>query len=176
MDMNKASKNPITPGNNSGFSAIKVVIGFFIAIIVIAISIVVFYEGRKAYWDYRVQEMCEEEGGVFIVEKVKITKEQIKSIGKVGDYISIPLKSSSGINYPVYYIYTEKVIRKSRPRVTRWEEKIYRKKNNEIVAVIVKFKRSGGDFPSHSHSSSFSCPENNAIYKDRESVFIIQGD
>ncbi|MDZ7805104.1 hypothetical protein [Thiohalophilus sp.] len=80
MDMNKASKNPITPGNNSGFSAIKVVIGFFIAIIVIAISIVVFYEGRKAYWDYRVQEMCEEEGGVKVYESIYLPKNKFNEL------------------------------------------------------------------------------------------------
>ena len=173
--MNKTSKKPGMPGNNSGFSVIKVVFGLLMAVIVISVSVVAFYEGRKAYWDYRVQEMCNEKGGVFVKEKVKIKKDQIKLMGTVGGYISIPLKSSNNMKYPVYYVYEEVVIRESSPRVTKWEEKIYRRSDTKIVAVIVRFKRSGGDFPSHSHSSSFSCPENKKIYRDRERMFIIQG-
>lgn len=173
--MKKTSNNKRIQGNNSGFSVIKVVFGIFVAVVVITVSTVAFYEGRKAYWDYKVQKMCDKEGGVFIIDRVKITEDHKKNMGTVGGYISIPLKPSANEDYPVYYIYDEEVIRQSNPRVTKVEEKVYRSKGDKVVAVVVRFKRSGGDFPSHAHASSFSCPKNENIYSDREKIFIVQG-
>ena len=42
---------------------------------------VLFCEANKAYWDYRVTKMCEEDGGVEIFEHIEVTPEEFEKLG-----------------------------------------------------------------------------------------------
>lgn len=48
-----------------------------ISLLVLAIG---FYEGRKAYWDSKVREMCAKDGGVQIINKLRVSTEEILAL------------------------------------------------------------------------------------------------
>ena len=60
-----------------------------VALMSVPILVATFYEGRKVYWDYRVQEMCANDGGVTIVEPVSISTMQEKLLPHVGGVVAV---------------------------------------------------------------------------------------
>ncbi|HSH28646.1 MAG TPA: hypothetical protein VK971_01965 [Thiohalobacter sp.] len=158
-----------------GAGLLKVIVLIPLALVVLLALTFAFYEGRKAYWDYRVREMCEKNGGVFIKDKIEISEREKQNLGTVAGYTSIPYKPLADPDSPVYYVDHESVIRESSPRVTMWEETIYRRSNKSVLANIVMFRRSGGDFPTYAYPSRFSCPDKLVILSKREEIFHEQG-
>ena len=57
---------------SGGFSVVGWLLLTPIAIIVLIIFVVSVFEGRKAYWDFRVKEMCEKDGKIQVYEHVAI--------------------------------------------------------------------------------------------------------
>ncbi|HYA19065.1 MAG TPA: hypothetical protein VEG25_00230 [Burkholderiales bacterium] len=135
-----------------------------------------FYEGRKAYWDSKVKEMCEKDGGVRIIEKVRISQADIDLLGRVGGKIGVPIKELAKPNAPVYAELKITDLREWNPRVSRSEAVIRRRVDKTVVARWVIYARSGGDFPSPSHGTSFSCPDLKAITSDLQPLFIVEGN
>lgn len=154
-----------------GAVVIKILVLIPIIFVLALVLVLAFYEARKAYWDYRVERMCEDYGGVFIKKKTRINVAERKSLGVVGGYTSIPPKSLADATSPIFYVYKETAIRESNPRVTKWEETIHRRSDNSVVAQVIQFRRSGGDFPTFAHPSRFVCPSKLEILAAREEIF-----
>ena len=125
--------------------------------IILLMLILAFYEGRKAYWDYRVNDMCEEDGGVQVFETVQISKEQFLAWGGVGDMPNIPFESEKRLDVPFFKRRQFDVIHSWAPRVTRTKTTFIRRNDNMILGIYVYYSRRGGDFPSWAHPSSLSC-------------------
>ena len=64
-----------------GASVIRVLALILLAFEVVHALVFAFYEGRKGYWDHRVQQMCEEDGGTRIFERVDLSREEAKTAG-----------------------------------------------------------------------------------------------
>jgi hypothetical protein len=135
-----------------------------------------YVPGKQGYWDAKVKEMCERDGGVTLVAQVPITTSQLRSLGRVGDYPSIPLERFAKPSDPVFIRTHETVIRESNPRVTKWEETIVRHSDLQIVGRTVRYRRAGGDFPSPAEPSSFSCPPDPEIYAQSSKVYQLIGE
>lgn len=114
-------------------------------------------EINKAYWDSKVRERCEEDGGVTVYEAVSLTKEQyLKNDGKNG-VIRIMPKRTSKTYHEFYWENMDTVINKSNPKVIRSEYITYRKSDEKKLGKWVTYSRRGGDFPTGFHPSSFGC-------------------
>ncbi len=152
-------------------------VGWLLMIPVALISLLVlaigFYEGRKAYWDSKVREMCAKDGGVQIINKLRVSTEEILALGTVGGMIGIPAKELAKPNAPVYEVLNISDIHDGNPRVSRSDMLVKRRSDDATVARATMYARSGGDFPSHAHPSSFSCPEFRSIVSDFQKLFIL---
>jgi hypothetical protein len=131
--------------------------------------------GRQSYWDAKVKEMCEKDGGVTIYEKLRISKSDIGLLGKVGEKIGVPARELADPSAPAYEELNITYLREGNPQVTRSEMRIVRRADKAVIARAIIYARSGGDFPSPAHSSSFSCPTLNEVVSDLQPLFDVQG-
>lgn len=132
--------------------------------------------GRQSYWDAKMKEMCKNDGGVTIYEKLPISKSDIDLLGKVGEKIGIPAKELADPNAPAYEELNIAYLRKGNPQVTRSEIKIVRRADKAVIARAIIYARSGGDFPSPAHPSSFTCPSLNDVMSDLQRLFVVEGE
>lgn len=146
--------------NQKGIGVIKVIALTPLVLILLLAATFGFYEARKAYWDHRVREMCEEDGGVKVFEMVELTADDFeRNDGKSGMIQVMP----GSTTIPKHeYMYTQeiKLIRKSGPRVFQRTTRVFRKYDEKVLGQSISFRRSGGDFPTIiGHPSGFGCKE-----------------
>jgi hypothetical protein len=136
-----------------------------------------YVPGRQTYWDEKVKEMCEKDGGVKIIEKLRITKTDIDLLGKIDGKIGVPIKALAHPKAPAYAELKTTDLREWNPRVSRSESTIIRREDQAVVARSVVYARSGGDIPTGlSEGTSFVCPDLKAISSDLQQLFIVDGD
>ena len=161
----------------AGFNLIGWIIAIPLVLIGLVILVFIGCELNKAYWDYKVDKMCEKDGGMHIIERVSVTNEDIDLLGHVNGKISVPIKELEPANAPVYSEDTTTYIRDTYPKVWRTDVKILRRADRKVIAKYVSYSRVGGDFPTGlAHDSSFGCPDSKIIISEIERLFIVQGD
>jgi len=115
--------------------------------------------GRQSYWDEKVKEMCEKDGGTRIFEVVDLPKQQYDVLRDKFGELNIPPDGPNTREAPYYrkdeFIY----FRDGNPSVWRYELVVIRRSDQKILGRRVVYSRVGGDFPGPAHTSSFSCPE-----------------
>jgi hypothetical protein len=118
-----------------------------------------YVPGRQAYWDEKVKEMCEKDGGTKIFEVVELPKLQYDLLRDKFGELNIPPDGSSTQGTPFYRKDEFTYFRDGNPSVWRYELTIIRRSDRKVLGRQVVYSRVGGDFPSPAHASSFSCPE-----------------
>jgi hypothetical protein len=147
-----------------------------VAIVVLLILAIGFYEGRKAYWDYKVREMCEKDGGVRILERAHILSADVSVLARNDGKIAVPIKELAHPKAPIFSESTTTKLRDWNPEVRRVETVVIRRVDKKIVARWVYYSRIGGDFPTFAHPSSRGCPDLRRVTSDLENMFVIEGD
>jgi len=137
--------------------------------------------GRQTYWDAKVKEMCEKDGGVTVYERVRISKAEINRhvLPMTADgRLSFTIKELAHPDAPIYAVERITYLRESNPRVRRTESVIMRRHDQVVVARWVIYARAGGDFPTGlSEGTSFICPDLQKMTSDlHEQLFIVDGD
>jgi len=134
-----------------------------------------FCEARKAYWDWRVTQMCEKDGGVIVYQTIQLSDSEYKNLG--GSYGAIPVpERRSSEDAPYVSDTTITNIRESNPRVARWESTIFRRADDIQLGKLVTYARVGGDFPTGiAHQSSFSCRNLNIRLDIERQIFNVDG-
>lgn len=185
-----AERHPIASSNRRGRIAYGLrrqhglsVIGWLLAIpaalIVLLILVIGFYEGRKAYWDAQVREMCAKDGGVTIFERVRVSKADIdrRVLPIAGGMLSVAIKELAHPEAPVYGL--ERITRLHEAgnlRVSRIEVLVIRRTDQAVVAKEVSYGRFGGDLPTGlAHDSSYGCPDLKANAASLAKLFIVEG-
>lgn len=159
--MNKPSKFQSTTGkvNFSYLLAIPVIIVMGI------VSIYIFHEARKAYWDSKITKMCDQDGGINIYDKFLVDDATYESLKNKFGKIDIPLKGSDrSVGSVLIHTFENKIIKSGNPLVRRSQYSIIRVSDNVVIATKIQYSRVDGDLISL-HPSSFSCP------KIKESLF-----
>lgn len=141
-----------------GASTVKLLVLIPVALVLLLILGIGFYEGRKAYWDYRVREMCAKDGGYATYEKVSISRAQFLAWGGVGDVLGLPNESDNRNDIPYFRRTKDETLRKGNPQLIRLETGFVRRSDEKLMGKSVHYFRRGGDFPSWAHDSSFGCP------------------
>lgn len=115
-----------------------------------------FCEARKSYWDWRVTQMCEQDGGLHIEEQLALSPVSYQSlINKFGD-LEIPTEarmSGIGVFREDEFVY----YRDKDPTVWRYELRVLLGQDRRILGKRVSYARVGGDAIAL-HSSYFGCP------------------
>lgn len=124
-----------------------------ITIILLPILSLVFLEGRKAYWDNQVTKMCNKDGGIKIYDKTNKPLTYFLNKG----FLKIPSEYKSTINNE-YFLRTKNTnIVEGRLSVGEHRTQLIQRKGDMVIAEIVSFGRSGGDFPTFAHPSFYTC-------------------
>ena len=129
----------------------------------------------QAYWDAKVKEMCEKEGGVKVYEKVTLTQEEYKAMNGRNGIIFIPHKQSDKyVRYPYYQDMNITTINND-PSVRKTEITYYRKIDDKVLGTITNFgMRSDGDIGKN--GSSLSCEDfGENIYLEKK-IFLMDGN
>lgn len=115
--------------------------------------------GEKIYWDSRVSEMCQKDGGTKVFEVVEISKsEYLANLNKLGHF-NIPLDTPAAHNALIVHRFTRTDIREGNPSVSRYELAVIRRSDQKLLGTQITYSRVGGDIPSPAHPSSFTCPD-----------------
>ena len=144
-----------------------------------------YIPGQKAYWNSKIDGMCEKEGGIEIYEKVVITQKDIDdgliprtwpsgSIGLGKPNLGFTVKKLAHENAPVYAEWVITYIKQGYLDVYKSVFFVYRMSDNKLVAKQTTFARRGGDFPLGFHPSSYSCPDKKTLTKDTQELYVIK--
>jgi hypothetical protein len=135
-----------------------------------------YVPGRQSYWDAKVKEMCDKDGGVTIYEKLRVSNADVELLGKVDGKFSVPIKQLAPANAPAYAVQKRTLLGgEGSVHIGRLESTIIRGSDQKILARWVIYSRTGGDFPSPAHASTFSCPDLKTITSELQSLFIVEG-
>jgi hypothetical protein len=141
-----------------GASTVKLLALIPVVLILLLILVIGFFEGRKAYWDYRVREMCAENGGVTIGEIIDVDKNTYESLKNKFGQIDIPSKGEPrSVGAVAVHSYKDVYIRRSDPEVRRSELAVTRTSSGVVIATSTTYSRVGGDLLAL-HPSYFACP------------------
>lgn len=141
-----------------GVSLLKVLLFIPLALVLMLILAVTFYEGRKAYWDYRVREMCAKDGGVKISEIIDVDSHTFESLKNKFGQIDIPrMGDPRSVGSIVAHSYKDVYIRRSNPEVRRSDLSVIKVSDGSVVATSTTYSRVGGDLLAL-HPSHVSCP------------------
>ncbi len=114
---------------------------------ILIVSAVLFCEANKAYWDYKVTKMCEEDGGVTVYETVTLDEFDYINLSGSNGSIRIPyFNYSSDIYHPYYRKSHDIKIRESFPEVRKSITVLERRSDNKVLVKAVYYGRRGGDF------------------------------
>ena len=128
-------------------------------------------EVRKAYYDWRLRQMCETDGGVRISERLIVNPNQVAHLPRVAGHLGVAPEALADPAAPAFGRLKEQVLRQGQPSMMRYEEEIVRRADGHIVARVVTYTRAGGDFPSFAQPSLHSCPTPATLYPEIERVF-----
>jgi hypothetical protein len=146
---------------------------FFTPVALLSVAVLYFFycEANKAYWDYRVKEMCLKDGGVTVYEKVKLTKEERNQLR----FRDVSHVTSDDVYYSEF---DNETIKNGTPEVFKMTLFIYRNNDQKLLGKKVTYGRRGGDFPSGiAHPSSYSCNQIKGLDTNIElSIFTTEGD
>jgi hypothetical protein len=129
-------------------------------------DLVDYLPGRQAYWDARVRELCEKDGGVVVLQQVRAAK---------GQSTAVEIKAKAD---PKSLVYAESgrstTLREGNPSVWRSEWQIVRRSDQTIVARVIQYSRAGGDFPTVANPTWLGCPDSDRMKLGLEKLFAVQ--
>jgi hypothetical protein len=144
--------------SNRKSNGIRWLFGFAGLIIAAVLPFVLYVEGRKAYWDKKVAELCEREGGIKVFRPVEMDRNEYSALLNRQNQIELPSdRSASPDAKYVHSTKTEYLVR-GHLEVRRYVTQVLRRPSSEVLSEKVAFSRVGGDFLAIDHSTSFSCP------------------
>ncbi len=130
-----------------------------VILISLLVLAVIYCEVNKAYWDHKVKQLCEKDGGVTVYEKVNVSDKNYPDflLDSLGNPI-LPFYRNMRDSDPFFYTHEEYSIKKGFLRASKGITKIIRSSDKKELGRFVVFQRTGGDLPLViNHPSSFSC-------------------
>lgn len=119
-----------------------------------------YVPGRQSYWDTKVKEMCEREGGIKVHEKISLPSSQLRLYTNSRGQLDLPFenKATPKQNY-FYTLASESIVEDGSLSVTKNTTRVVRKSDGKVLSEKIVFTRVGGDVPTGiSHPSAFACP------------------
>lgn len=125
--------------------------------------------GKKLYWDAKVREMCEQDGGIRVYETVKLSADKFNEWGQPNFYRPDQGEDALGSEY--VFITKIETYRSNNPSISKRFYRIIRRKGNVLLGESITYVRSDGDFPGPWFGSRFRCPEQGGIIPLLVAVF-----
>jgi len=116
-----------------------------------------YVPGEKAYWDAKVKELCEGDGGMKIFETVYLSKEKYALLINRSGKLDPPRDGPDAGGVPIVHTVESTIIHDTYPIVRRTELAVIRTSDRKTLGTSVTYSRTGGDLLG-SHPSVFLCP------------------
>ena len=158
-----------------GFGIIGWIVAIPLTLVALLLIVVGFYEGRKSYWDSKIQEMCTKDGGTRVYERVSLTKSEYDRLGGRAGAIPLYREENAPRDYPFVVKTTDIVFHEKNPRVYKSETRYIRQLDKKVLAMSIRYVRLGGDFPTYAHPSSFLCPDQERAVAEESAIFSFEG-
>ena len=113
--------------------------------------------GKKLYWDAKVRELCEKDGGVKVYETVELPAEMFDKWGMVNFYR--PTQGENALGLEFLLSWNVSYLKTGNPSLYRSHTQIFRRSDDKLLGESVGYSRGGGDLPGPWQPSSYSCPE-----------------
>jgi hypothetical protein len=160
-------------------------LGAVLAVPVVVFAYLGYVPGRQAYWDWKISGLCQKDGGVAILQQIRLSQADVErgvvpsfwkgGVGKGTRRLGIAAKGLEHPEAPVFAETKETALRDARPAVVRRETQVVRRSDSVVVARAVSYQRRGGDSPwSGADETVFSCPDPNVAQAGLHSLFIVQ--
>ncbi|SRR5258708_7846239 len=118
-----------------------------------------YVPGEKSSWDARIKQMCEQDGGVTVYERVHLTLEQFKRLGGIERALPLPSETDSPTGHPYFRRLVDTKLHEQDPEVVRSETQVVRHSDGKVLGRSIRYWRRGGDFPiGIAQESAFICP------------------
>jgi len=157
-----------------GFGWLGWMLAIPIALVLLAVGYFIYCEMNKAYWDRKVKELCEHDGGIKVYENTLIPNKYISAdntirIPTLSPAQRKPFDWEAKQDDEFYRAIEKKILRNNLVAIHKSTIKIVRSTDGKVLGEAVYYGRSGGDFPTgFSHPTHFICPKN---LKLNEAVF-----
>lgn len=152
----------------------KVVAGVVLGPIILIVVGIGGCEATKAYFDSRIREMCERDGGAKVFEVAKVKLETFERMKGQSGAILIPHESAHRLSVPIFWRSEEQLIRGGHLKISRTEIKFIRRSDGATLGLATYYGRSGGDFPfTVSEPSHFRCPQRTDI---EQKILVLEGE
>jgi hypothetical protein len=148
------------PEKQWGITHTKTLGALLIAIFIVIASRFFYVEYKRNYWDDRIKEFCKKDGGVKVIEETFVSLSEYQSLKGSSGEISIRLEQSSNPNFRFFLNLKETSLHKGNPEVLKVEQRLVRRRDEKVIAVLTSYSRVGGDAVFADNPSSFSCPAN----------------
>ena len=131
----------------------------------------------QAELDAEVKRLCAIDGGVRVFEAVKLPSSRFSEQGQINFFRPDQGENALGPEY-IYKWTTHYYKRGEENEVAMWrsEHRIIRRSDGKVLGAGVRYSRRGGDVPSPSHPSSFTCPPISRDQPSLESSVFLKGD
>ena len=124
----------------------------------------------QVYWDHKVKELCEKDGGVTVYETVELTMDEKEKL----HIRNVKYATKNDMYYSE--IYSENIMGGD-PKIFKTEYLIFRNHDKKLIGKQVDYVRLGGDVPNGvSHSSSYSCDKAGVSTEIEEKIFTTKGE
>jgi len=130
-----------------------------------------FGGGQKVYWDWRVDRMCAEDGGVTVYETVELPAERFDEWGNV----RIPPKGRAEPEDEYYYEMETHYYRRGNPTLRQSKYRTIRRSDGKVLGESTYYGRGGGDMPGPWNPSSYTCPDPTRSTQSEPKIFL-KGD
>ena len=133
---------------------------FSVILLIIAMPILMFLGAQynKRAWDRKITELCEEDGGITVFERVDVSLSKYPNLRITRNGVSAPNERFADSSDPFYHTSGSEVLQPRMPRITRHETSYVRYGDGKILGRLIIYSRAGGDFPKGlGAATSFSC-------------------
>lgn len=131
----------------------------------------------QMYWDHKVKELCEKDGGVTVYEKVEILKKDYPNLKlTTSGAVILPSADHAKSDDPFFTKSNTIVLHDGSPEVFKFEQLIIRAKDNKELSRHVSYGRRGGDIIPVDNPSYFLCGSDESSLNLLKSVITIKGE
>lgn len=151
-------------------NVIKYVLGSIGLIISLFLLQHVFWFLYLGFWDYRVTQMCLDDGGAKVYQSVVLSSDEAQLLGLSAGRVPIPAEGTAKAdNFPYVARLESQTLRDGTPRIVKSETTIIRVADDEPLGSRVVYARIGsGAILTFDEVSSFSCMSIESISTDVE--------
>ena len=113
---------------------------------------------RQDYWDGKVKEMCDNEGGIRVFQVVLLEPQAYRQLLNNQNQIDIPSEKFASPDAAYVYTFNSEYLVDGSLRVRKDVQKVLKMPERILLSEQVSFSRVGGDFPTGiGHATSYTC-------------------